>query len=174
MKKNFLIKQYLEDKKMIASSESISYENEPWGNQNLLECFGSFFHNSFKKRIINNVGVLAGEFEYIKDLCLTILQMSLNRPVPIVDQAVYNMILWQKPWSDVTKFCCSEDGWACQLGTTVDPSKIENFKPYLTEPSPVLNQKEVFTSDFSKKFCIVHQYDRIPSWREVIKEKYNV
>jgi hypothetical protein len=41
----------------------------------------------------------------------------------------------------------SEDAWAAQLGTTGDPSKIDNFAPLLLEPSPKLEGNEVVTSE---------------------------
>jgi hypothetical protein len=66
----------------------------------------------------------------------------------------------------------SEDGWACQLGTTADPSKIEQFRPFLLEPSPKLDGDKVVTSE-GIEYTIVHQYDRVPEWKKIIEEKYN-
>ena len=66
----------------------------------------------------------------------------------------------------------SESGWAAQLGTTVDPSKKAQFGPLLLEPPPVMINGEVATSK-GNVFTIVHQYDRIPGWKERIEEKYN-
>ena len=57
------------------------------------------------------------------------------------------------------------------LGTTVDPSKIEQFKPFLLEPSPVL-KGDVVTTSTGIEYYIVHQYDRVPEWRKIIEEKY--
>ena len=67
--------------------------------------------------------------------------------------------------------CKSEDGWACQLGTTADPSKIEQFKPFLLEATPKMISGNVTTSR-GKDFTIVHQYDRVPHWRSVIEGIY--
>ena len=66
----------------------------------------------------------------------------------------------------------SESGWAAQLGTTVDPSKKEQFGPLLLERIPFNLNGNVVTSK-EKVFTIVHQYDRIPGWKECIEEKYN-
>jgi hypothetical protein len=65
----------------------------------------------------------------------------------------------------------SEDGWAAQLGTTADPSKIEQFRPFLLEAEPKMVEGKVTTST-GKEFTIVHQYDRVPEWRKVIEAKY--
>lgn len=160
--------------KLIASSESMKYRDEPWGNQNLLECFGPFFHEHYKDQEINNVGVLGGTVEHIRSLCLNIFQMSLNRPIPIVDQAVYNFLLWQKPWADITYFSNVQDGWAVQAGTTNDPSKIDQFKPHLLDKD--LPQMDIFGnvvfSDSTYEYAIVHQWDRVPTWRNKIEERF--
>jgi hypothetical protein len=66
----------------------------------------------------------------------------------------------------------SEDGWACQLGTTADPSKIDSFRPFLLEPSPKLESDKVVTSE-GIEYTIVHQYDRVPEWKKVIEAKYD-
>ena len=154
------------------ASESMYYKDEPWGNQNLIETFGPFFHNIFKENVIYNVGVLAGRGYAIQDLAAMIFTMSINRPIPIVDQSTFNFMISQEPYTSTARFCNSEDGWACQLGTTADPSKIEQFRPLLLEASPKMIAGNVTTSR-GKDFTIVHQYDRIPEWRKIIEEKYN-
>ena len=59
----------------------------------------------------------------------------------------------------------------CQLGTTVDPSKIDVFKPLLLESSPTLVDKQVTTST-GEPYHIVHQYDRVPEWKKIVEEIY--
>ena len=88
------------------------------------------------------------------------------------DQAALNILLSLEPYKSITRFSESEDAWACQAGTTVDPSKINKYKKYLTEPEPHFDGNYVYTSE-GIKFCIVHQYDRVPSWKYLISEKYN-
>jgi hypothetical protein len=158
--------------KLMFASESMLYKDEPWGNQNLMETFGPFFHERFKNNIIYNVGVLAGRAESMRDLCAMIFVMSVNRPIPIVDQSTFNFMISQEPYKSTARYMTSEEGWACQLGTTADPSKLEQFKPFLLEPSPTMVDGEVATSA-GKVFTIVHQYDRVPEWKKVIEEKYN-
>ena len=59
-----------------------------------------------------NVGVLAGTAEYIKDLCLQIFLMSLNRPIPIFDQASYYALIHTQPWYNSTFFLSDIYAWA--------------------------------------------------------------
>lgn len=157
---------------LIFSSESMKYKDEPWGDQNLRETFGTQIYEDFKDNTIFNVGVLAGRGYAMKDLCMNIFTSCLGRPIKICDQSTFNFLISQHPYLKTSMYAQSEDGWACQLGTTADPSKIEQFRPFLLEPSPKMVGDKVATST-GIEYTIVHQYDRVPEWRKVIEEKYN-
>lgn len=164
----------LGDKKLIFASESMRYKDEPWGNQNLLETYGAFFHDIFKENEIYNVGVLAGEADYIRDLCANIFTTAVTGRIPICDQSTFNFMISQHPYKDVAVYAKSEDGWACQLGTTVDPNKLPHFAPYLLEASPILDMATAkITTTAGSVFPIVHQYDRVPYWKSIIEGAYN-
>jgi hypothetical protein len=165
------IEENIGDKKLMFASESILYKDEPWGNQNLLETFGNYFHSIFKGNLIFNVGVLAGRGDDMRDLACMIFNMSINRPIPIVDQSTFNFMISMAPYLYTSLYLKSEDAWACQLGTTADPSKVEQFKPLLEEPSPRFENGKVVTS-VGKEFTIVHQYDRVPDWKSIIEKEY--
>ena len=157
---------------LVAGSEGMLYKDEPWGNDNLMQCYGEHVHNIFKHNEIYNVGTLGGSAEYIKDLVFNIFTNATNRPIPIVDQAVYNVLIQTQPYKDITLFAPQSSGWAVQAGTTVDPSKIDMFRPFLTESEPIFEEGIVKTSK-GKAFCIVHQYDRVPEWKKFVMDKYN-
>jgi hypothetical protein len=158
-------------KQFIFASESMLYKDEPWGNQNLLDTFGPFFHNIFKENEIYNVGVLAGRGDSMRDLAAMIFAMSLNRPIAIVDQSTFNFMISQEPYLSTSLYLRSEDAWACQLGTTADPNKLQQFKPFILEPLPRLINGKITTST-GVPFTIVHQYDRVPAWKEIIEVQY--
>jgi hypothetical protein len=162
----------LDKEQLVFASESIKYKDEPWGRQNITECYGQGIYEDFKNNTIFNVGVLAGRGYAMRDLVLQLFLNCLNRPIPIVDQAVFNVMISRHPYLDSSMYTASETGWACQLGTTADPSKIESFRPYLLEPSPKLEGDKVVTSE-GIEYTIVHQYDRVPEWKKVIEEKYD-
>jgi hypothetical protein len=157
---------------LVFSSESIKYKDEPWGRQNITECYGQGIYEDFKNNTIFNVGVLAGRGHAMRDLTLQLFLNCINRPIPIVDQAVFNVMISRHPYLKSSMYTKSEDGWACQLGTTADPSKINSFRPYLLEPSPKLDGDKVVTST-GMEYTIVHQYDRVPEWKKVIEAKYD-
>ena len=165
------IEQHIGDKLMIFSSESMLYKDEPWGDRNLLDTYGPYIHNIYKHNEIYNVGVLAGTGTAIRDLAISIVTAAINRPIPICDQSTFNFMINSAVYRASCLYTVSEDGWACQLGTTADPTKISAFRPNLLEPSPVLRDSAVTTST-GKEYYIVHQYDRVPQFRSVIEKKY--
>ena len=162
----------LQGKKLVVASEGLKYKDEPWGDDNLKQAYGPYVYELFKDKEIFNVGTFGGDSEYVKDMVFHIFTNGVNRPIPIVDQAVFNVMISRHPYLNSTMYTVSEDGWACQLGTTADPSKIDSFKPFLLEPSPKLEGEKVVTST-GIEYTIVHQYDRVPEWRKVIEAKYD-
>ena len=161
------------EKDLVFSSESILYKNEPWGDNNLMETFGPYIHGIFKENEIYNVGVLAGRGDAMRDLALNIFLACVGKPIKICDQSTFNVMISMNPYLKTSLYAKSEDGWACQLGTTVDPSKINQFQQFLLERSPKMENDKVVTANYrQQEFSIVHQYDRVPEWRKIIEAKY--
>lgn len=158
-------------KQIVAGSECLKYKDESWGNENLMQAYGPYVHNLFKDEEIYNVGVLGGASEYVKDLVFNIFTNGINRPIPIVDQAVFNVLINTQPYKDVVYKAPQFMRWACQAGTVADPTKMDTFRPNLTEGEPIFENGIVYTSD-KKPFYIVHQYDRVPEWKKFIQIKY--
>ncbi len=158
-------------KNLIFASESMRYKDEAWGNENLLQTFGPYVYEQFRNNEIYNVGVLAGRGNAIRDLAMNIFISAINRPIPICDQSTFNVMVSMSPYKETSFYMPSESGWAAQLGTTADPSKIQKFRPYLLEKEPYHKDGKVYTST-GKEFTIVHQYDRVPELRNEIERIY--
>lgn len=181
------LEKNLMGRKIVCSSEGLKYKDEPWGNKNLQDVFGPFFHNILKEEVIYNVGTIAGDFEQVKDLLLMIFQMSINRPVPIVDQAVFNFLVNHQPYKDIILRTTNDKGWAIQLGTTihaVEPGsgdlgfRIKNnttdkilYMVNYVDEQPILNNDYITSAD-GLPFAIVHQYDRVPALKNRIEKQY--
>lgn len=164
------------NKKINVASESLKYKDEPWGTHNLYQSFGPLIHQNNNENTIYNAGTISGEFNTFVDLCLNIFLACGGAPSNVPggggpDQAALNVLLNLQPYKDITNFATSESGYAAQLGTTADPNKIEEFKKVLLEPTPYLEDGIVKTST-GVPFSIVHQYDRVPAWKNIIESKY--
>ena len=156
---------------LVASCESICYKDEPWGDDNLKGSY-PMVHTKMRNFPIWNCGVQAGKMSAIKDLWLQIWLTCQAGGRPNPDQAAYNLLLNSVPWSQITLKAMSEDGWACQAGTTVDPQKINSFRPNLLEPEPKWSNGVVTTSN-GTPHAILHQWDRIPTWISDIERIYS-
>lgn len=161
-------------KQIVVGSESIRYKDENWGRQNFLDSFGPVVYESVKDNTIVNAGTFSGHFNYMIDLFQAITHFSIagSQKIHNPDQAALNLLVSLEPWKSITHVAPSESGYAAQLGTTMDPTKIGEYGPKLTEPKPSYSADgTVCTSEFLP-YTIVHQYDRIPELRELILKKY--
>ena len=175
------------NRNLIVSSEGLLYKDEPWGNLNIQQAFGNTIHAILANQLIYNVGVIAGRHEAIESLMLMIYQMSINRPIPIVDQAVFNFLLSQEPYRKSTYFSTNEDAWAIQLGTTYeavksgagdlgmiasrDPSSLIGYQLTYKDGQPIIDGDTVRNKD-GQVFTVVHQWDRVPKLKDAIMKKY--
>jgi hypothetical protein len=161
---------------IIGSSEGLRYRDEPWGKENMRLSFGPMIQEGMLERGIFNAGVIAGNHDYIRDLALNVFLSCQGSPLYVPggggpDQAAYNVIINMEPWWECLTIADHYDGWACQCGTTVDPNKIDSFRPHLLEGEPVWDGEYALTP-YGKKYAIVHQYNRVPEWKEVIEKRY--
>lgn len=157
--------------KLIVASEGLKYKDEPWGNQNLHQAYGQYVYEEFKNNEIFNVGTFGGHSEYVKDMVFHIFTNGINRPIPIVDQAVFNVLINTQPFKDVVMYT---HDWAAELGTIMDPSKIEQFRPNLLFSEPTWKNGKLFVRPLGQTpVPIVHQYDRVPEIKKFIEEKYD-
>lgn len=164
-----LVQQYLGlDGGLVIASEELKYKDEAWGNENLMQTYGPYIHEQFKNNTIYNVGTFAGTSEYVKDMVFNIFTNAINRPIPIVDQAVFNVLIGTQPYKDIVH---PTNNWACEAGTVADPTKIAGFRPNLLGYEPVFENGIVYTHE-RYIYPIVHQYDRVPEWKKFVAEKY--
>lgn len=172
----------------IAAGEGMRYRNEPWGNTNLYQTFGPHYYNLMKNNMISNVGVLGGTQRMMETVIGLIFQLSLGRPIPIVDQAVYNYILTLPIVREETWFTAHSDPWAANLGTTIhavtagngdlgklcenNPDELSKYNMNYEDVQPVIKDDGTVTTPGGMPYPIVHQWDRVPSLKEKIENKY--
>lgn len=175
----------LDYQNLVVSGEGLAYKDEPWGNNNYIQAFGPFFHEIIKNKQIYNVGVIAGKKEIMIDLLVTLLQLSINRPINVVDQAVFNFILDLKSYKRRTLFMSNDGEWNINLGTTLaaiqsgagdigqrnDPTAQITYQMKYLCNQPTIKDGIVYNS-FGAKTYIVHQYDRVAGLVDEIRKKY--
>lgn len=171
---------------LVCASEGLLYKNEPWGNKNLLDTFGSMLYDDMRDNMIYNVGTIAGYCEEVRDLLLQIFFQSVNRPIPIVDQAVFNFLISLHPFKDEVMTTTNSSCWAAQLGVTrgaieagagdigmsvkQDPSLLERYLELYQDEQPTIDGASVKMGN--EEFYLVHQWDRIPALKAEVEKKY--
>ena len=161
---------------LLVSKEGLTYENEPWAVQNMNLSFGQNIYNRMKDKEIVNAGVMAGSKKIMEHIFFNIAMYcrGIQQHIPGgggPDQAAYNIIV--NDAIDINAFdVLSMEQWACQAGTVSDPNKIDHYRPNLLTEEPLWDEEIVKTLYKKYKYCIVHQYDRVPEWREHFLKKY--
>jgi hypothetical protein len=162
---------------LIAGSECLTHESEDWAREMMLEMFGPEIYELIKEKIIYNAGTMAGRPRVFSQFCLQVfLMLGKKSQTPrsmglYPDQAAANLLLHFTQFLDLTRFSTAESGWTCTAGTMADPRVISQYRPKLTEPEPRLNDFQVVTS-LGIPYCLVHQYDRVPSWLDQLRQRY--
>ena len=164
------------DKKVIASSESLIYADEDHSNFAMYSNYGPAIHSAYSDKLIYNAGVMAGDFNTMIDLFMHIYLLCGSAPSHWnqhgggPDQPAYNIIMHTKPWLDISRHTPSDDGWAAQLGTT-GSYIADRYGSKIVDPAPIMKDGKVCTST-GEPFYIIHQYDRIPEWKQTLLEQY--
>ena len=140
---------------ILVSSENVLYKDEPWGMKNIREGFGELPLSRYQTERSCNVGVLAGEYKYIKDLLfLNYLISQSGNTSHYTDQSSFNFLIHSNLVKGNVQIEGFETNWAFQLGT-------RNHKNLIGYPDYELDD-----------YYIVHQYDRWDIANERITKRY--
>jgi hypothetical protein len=161
----------LGDSELNVSSERLRYEDEEWNSASLLENFGAAIHEHMRRQVIWNAGAIAGTASCMRDLCLGVHLLCRASKAAYSDQAALNILLSLEPFRRITRFNDTEAAWACHAGTFAPPWIAEKYGPKLLETGSIFDGDSVYASS-GTKYCIVHQYDRVPDWRDALRTKY--
>ncbi|MEX0595121.1 MAG: hypothetical protein WD512_01385 [Candidatus Paceibacterota bacterium] len=188
------LEENMGDAEVVVSGEGFKYEDEPWSRNNMITAFGSEQYEFMRDKPIHCAGVIAGTKEGIIRLFDEIWFACQGKP-PYVpggggpDQSAFNIILNTQYDLVRVKYTTNDDTWACQLGTTVPAIKagsgdighefakryfsglyLDEVKQKMLAKEPKLDGKTILNND-GKPYYIIHQYDRIPEWRDTILER---
>jgi hypothetical protein len=171
------LEKNLGDKKICVGGEGLKYKDEEWGINNMYQSFGPIAANYMQDTPIYNAGTIAGEYETLLDFCYNVSLLCNGAPQHVPggggpDQAALNLLLSLKPYKDIALLNDHDTNWSCQCGTTVDPTKINKFRPNLLSPEPVWKDGKMYNSK-GEKYVLLHQYNRVPELKKFIQEKYD-
>jgi len=148
-------------KSIVCGSECIAYQDESWGNGNLMEGF-SYVYEEYKAREICNVGVLCGDVKSIAELCLMLFTMCYHNPASVSDQSSFNILMGTAFGNERIATTRPSDGLMVHLGTV----GVQKFRDKLTE-KPTWDENGLPMID-DVVIPIIHQYDRIDRIKALI------
>jgi hypothetical protein len=122
-----------------------------------------------KDRLVWNCGTLAGETGVFRDLSLVVYRCCAG--MTYSDQACLNVLLSLEPYRDLTLFDDGTLGWACQGGTMSSQARGPALSYRFRGAEPLFDGHAVHTRA-GVPFCIVHQYDRIASWKVGLERRF--
>lgn len=163
------LKIHLGGYQIIAPSEGVTFGKESWNMTNVHNAFGPYVAESTNPYKVFNVGTIAGKFQAMKELCLSLYLMGVGHQIPN-DQAAFN-ILVNGLISELTLKLNMDSTWSCQCGTAVDPEKqyLRDSGAY-TDVIPDMVNGLICFNDVP--YVMVHQYDRVPDWKPIIDRRY--
>jgi hypothetical protein len=162
----------LGDMKINVGSEGTRLADEPWNSEVVLESYGPMVHGSVAGREVYNAGTIAGRGWVMKDLALNVFLSSRHNHIPYTDQAALNILLSLEPYRSITRFNRPDADWACQAATTAAGSEyLATQEKAIPAWTPGFDGDHVLARD-GEKYCIVHQYDRVPEWKARLHAKY--
>jgi hypothetical protein len=162
----------LGEKQINVGSEGIRLADEAWNSEVVMKSYGPTVHDNVARREVYNAGTIAGRGAVMRDLALNVFLSSRHNHIPYTDQAALNILLSLEPYRSITRFNRPDADWACQAATIAADSE------YLaTQGKPAPAWTPVFDGDHvlagnGARYCIVHQYDRVPEWKARLQSKY--
>lgn len=152
-------------------SEAITFEYEPWNGSMVRNLFGEFIYDLLKNKSACNSGTFFGRQETITPMLLNMYLVAKHFNTTGTDQPTMN-VLGYLFYGNVVSCWAMENGWACQAGTVLDPSK-SHFQIHLNEPIPIIRENGIVTPfNSNTPFVILHQYDRVPQLKQLIEARY--
>ena len=118
-------------------------------------------------------GTIVVDSEYLRDLFIDIYRWSMTttNSDQLSDQAAYNVLINLNHIKNSAQKVNQEEGFVTQLGTVL--VNKDEFKDVLLEPTPIVDENYIVKNQKGEVFLLVHQYYRIPLFKQFIYKKYS-
>jgi len=140
----------LEDGKLTATSEIITYRDHPWNNHHLLTTLGAIGHGYLLNEQVLNVGAFGGDWNLVRDICADIYLMAIGKS-KVADQTSFNYLIRTsyKGVTNITTDIAAHLHVVNEGLVDIDLKTLSNYK-------------------------IVHQYDRIDWLKRQVFDNYSL
>lgn len=158
---------------IFVSGEGVKVNQEPWNSDNIKKIFPYSWQSCQEQEVINS-GIIGGKrlpliklFQTMYDLC----ELGSNDH-NIKDQAALIIMVANGSIKNPKIFNLN-DGWAmhCAVSGPTQFFEMWGFKNAIKYGIPKLEGDLVLTKS-GQKYDMVHQFNRVPEWEKIIKNKY--
>lgn len=155
------------------SEEGVTVNQEPWNSDNINKLFPEYYEMSKSQEVVNS-GVIAGKRQALIDLYSSMYNLceSSTKHHNIQDQAALIVKVAKKEIKNLKIFNL-DDGWAMHCAVAGPTAFFESwgFKNSIKYGIPKMYSNVVQTA-CGNTYDIVHQFNRVPEWHEVLVKQY--
>lgn len=161
---------------IFVGSEGINVCNEPWNADVIAKCFPQYLHEALGTEVICS-GVIAGKSNELAALLYMMASHCEKAPKnhDIRDQAALICIMATRSAGFSIKVFTLDDGWAVHCAVAGPTQFFEQwgFKQNLKYGIPKIDGGSIVTA-YGRKYDIVHQFNRISEWNNILIADYEL
>jgi hypothetical protein len=172
---NPFLKMDIDNYDVFVSGEGILVGQEPWNFDNINKIFPDEISKCINNEIICS-GIIGGKREPLIKLYQRMFELCElgSNDHNIKDQAALIVMIANNE-IDKLKVFNLDDGWAmhCAVAGPTQFFISWGFKNNIKYGIPKLENNNITTSE-GANYDIVHQFNRVPEWNNLLNEKYNI
>ena len=162
--------------RLIAAGECWHIKNEQYNDMWMKNTVSHVDYLRAREEEVCCSGTIAGDASTMLAVYARMQEVAHTAQPLASDQALWNVVLRESPFKDITRIPRMKEGWAA----TCSAFRTPGFKSYAANTDVLIDQQPVFDKaellvrepETGVPFCIVHQYDRDTEWKRAIEEKY--
>jgi hypothetical protein len=159
---------------IFVSGEGVKVSQEPWNSDNINKIFPENYLKCKEVEVINS-GVIAGKPIALCQLYQKLFQLCEegSKDHNIKDQAAL-IVMVANNSIERLKIFNLDDAWAvhCAVAGPTQFFQGWGFKDNIKYGIPRMLNEAIVNKD-NIKYSIVHQFNRVPSWKEILERKVN-
>jgi hypothetical protein len=159
---------------IFVSGEGVKISQEPWNADNINKIFPEEYLRCKEVEVINS-GVIAGKPAALVQLYEKLFQLCEkgSNDHNIKDQAALIVMIANNSIERIKIFNL-DDAWAMHCAVAGPTQFFQNwgFKDNIKYGIPKMLNEAIVNKD-DVKYSIVHQFNRVPFWKEILERKVN-
>jgi hypothetical protein len=159
---------------LYAGKEGILIREEPWNYRNIANLFPEDLHLCVQNPVVNS-GVIGGEREALISLYDSLYELCESSTNDAIrDQAGLHVMLAKNQVEKIKLFEV-EEAWAVHCAVAGPTQFFESWgfkNKFIQSGTPIPYMEDGVVKVNGETACIVHQFNRCPSWNDILTQPY--